>query len=55
MLTVTNLTKGSLEFHNDRFVDNYKGSLLDLVFQNNMTAGTSIFQSLTYLKSTQGR
>ena len=24
--------KGSLEFYNDRFVDNYESSLLDLVF-----------------------
>ena len=24
--------KGSLEFHNHRFVDNYESSLLDLVF-----------------------
>ena len=28
--------KGSLEFHNDRFVDSYDGSFLDLVFQNNI-------------------
>ena len=28
--------KSSLEFHNGRFVDYYEGSLLDLVFQNNI-------------------
>ena len=28
--------KGSLEFHNHRFVGNYESSLLDLVFQNNI-------------------
>ena len=27
--------KGFLEFHNDRFVDNYESSLLDLAFKNN--------------------
>ena len=27
-------TLRSLEIQNDRFVDNYEGSLLDLVFQN---------------------
>ena len=26
-------SKGSLEFHNDRFVDNYESSLLDFVLK----------------------
>ena len=37
VLTVTiKFNRGSLEFHNHRFVDNYESSFLGLVFKNNI-------------------
>ena len=59
VLTVTNLTilkikNLSVEFDNDRFVDNCEVLFWTWLFRITLAASTSIFQSFTYLKSTEG-